>query len=271
MRGLKLSRVNLGISRARPLSSGQNSFEINGLASPRASLERAWRQHAALGGQAKYTTGIHPEAGSARQAGAKPIQIKHLASKVGVWRACTPRAAPHARPSARFRPAAARPATWLTSVNQQCTRSGHIAGIVPTSHTIRITAVDAAGHQVARCDDCPHTAPEDPAPDWHSGESGPVVLEGPPDLLDRLVSALRPEFGLPDGRLDSRRVRSLRIVPGEVELTLATGLRGQGARWAESAFQILRRHLPDTDIFVTSAAPVAAADPSHGAPGPSTP
>lgn len=216
-------------------------------------------------------TGIHPEAGSARQSGIKPLQIKHLASRTGVWRACTPHAAPPVRPSAGPQPAAVRAATGLTSVNQGCTRSGHIAGIVPTSHTIRITAVDAAGHEVARCDDCPHGAHEAPAPDWLAGEPGPVVLEGPPDLLDRLVSALQPEFGLPDGRLDSRRVRSLRIVPGEVNLTLATALRGQGARWAESAFQILRRHLPDTDIFVTSAAPVAPADPSHEAPGPSTP
>lgn len=140
-------------------------------------------------------------------------------------------------------------------------------------HTIPITAVDASGQTVVRCHDCPH-ATEDEA--GIASPSGPVpapTLEGPLEQLTALVQALVADLGGLDGQLDGRLVRSLRLAPGEVELTLGTDLRGRGAWLAETAFQTLRRRLPDTDIFVIPAAaqtetrPLAAAR-ATGAPTP---
>jgi len=144
---------------------------------------------------------------------------------------------------------------------------------VSNPHTIRITAVDASGQAVARCDDCPHAADDEASIADASCPVPAPTLEGPVEQLRAVVNALMTDLGAVDGRLDGRLVRSLRLTPGEAELTLGTDLRGRGAWLAEMAFQSLRRRLPDTDIYVIPAAAptTAAAHAAAMAAGPSNP
>ena len=73
-------------------------------------------------------------------------------------------------------------------------------------------------------------------------------LSGPADQLARLMAALSAQLGCaPDG---AGLVRSLRLRPGEVELRLAVPAHCAGAELTDTAFQTLRRLLPDTDIYV---------------------
>ena len=73
-------------------------------------------------------------------------------------------------------------------------------------------------------------------------------LSGPADQLARLMAALATQLGCaPDG---AGLVRSLRLQPGEVELRLAVPAHCAGAELTDTAFQTLRRLLPDTDIYV---------------------
>lgn len=80
-------------------------------------------------------------------------------------------------------------------------------------------------------------------------------LRGDPALIDRLLQALRQ---VPDGAgnlVDAHHVSALRLHDGEAELVL-TFPRGCGTNklLAEDAFQVLRRELPDTDVYVLHAA-----------------
>ena len=62
------------------------------------------------------------------------------------------------------------------------------------------------------------------------------------------MAALSAQLGCaPDG---AGLVRSLRLQPGEVELRLAMPAHCAGAELTDTAFQTLRRLLPDTDIYV---------------------
>jgi hypothetical protein len=79
---------------------------------------------------------------------------------------------------------------------------------------------------------------------------GDPDLHGPPAEVERLLAALKAGN---DGRLLSEVLLSLRVEPGEVELRLSVARRCGGAKLADSAFQTLRRLLPDTDIYVTHA------------------
>lgn len=80
-----------------------------------------------------------------------------------------------------------------------------------------------------------------------AGDAGRLqpVLAG----LEQLVSA---EFGagLPRGAW----LRELRLEGTEAELCLAPAFRRQGAAFAQAAFDLLRRELGDTDIYVRAAA-----------------
>lgn len=67
--------------------------------------------------------------------------------------------------------------------------------------------------------------------------------------LDRLAS---DEFGA--GLPRSAWLRELRIEGGEAVLSLAPSFRRQGADFAQAAFDLLRRELLDTDIYVRAAA-----------------
>ena len=81
-------------------------------------------------------------------------------------------------------------------------------------------------------------------------------LQGSPQDLRRLMSALGPTLGFAADAADAGAgvVVSLSVLPGEVDLRLAAGRHCGGAALADAAFQTLRGLLPDTDIFVNSAA-----------------
>ena len=82
----------------------------------------------------------------------------------------------------------------------------------------------------------------------------PPRLVGPTDELQRLLAALAPclGFAMPPGG-GTGLVRALAVMPGEVTLELAVGRACGGQGLIDSAFQILRGLLPDTDIYVTHA------------------
>jgi hypothetical protein len=111
--------------------------------------------------------------------------------------------------------------------------------------TIPIQAVDDEGQPCGACLDSPAgpiCAPPQPC--------GDPELVGPRAEIERLLVALKAGM---DGALLSTVLLSLRIEPGEVELRLSVPQRCGGAKLADSAFQTLRRVLPDTDIYVTHA------------------
>ena len=79
-------------------------------------------------------------------------------------------------------------------------------------------------------------------------------LQGDPALLQRVLDALRTVHDDQGNLVDGRRVAALRIADGEAELTLAfPAACGQARGLADDAFQVLRRVLPDTDVYVLHA------------------
>jgi hypothetical protein len=88
-------------------------------------------------------------------------------------------------------------------------------------------------------------------PDAH-----PQRFEGPPELVRQLVAELDAALAVQrpdDPDAATSLVHSLCVANGEAELTLAVASRCAGAHLVDAAFQALRRLLPDTDIYVTSA------------------
>lgn len=88
-------------------------------------------------------------------------------------------------------------------------------------------------------------------PDAH-----PQRFEGPPELVRQLVAELDAALAVqrPDApEATTSLVHSLCLADGEAELTLAVASRCAGAHLVDAAFQALRRLLPDTDIYVSSA------------------
>ena len=82
------------------------------------------------------------------------------------------------------------------------------------------------------------------------------VLQGPPDAVRRVMAVLGASLGFDAGAADAGagRLVSLRVHPGdEVDLVLS-GEGHCGATLADAAFLALRGLLPDTDIYVRSAA-----------------
>lgn len=95
-----------------------------------------------------------------------------------------------------------------------------------------------------------HVAPASPA----SVPSAEPLWIGEPAVLDKVVRALRnvhESQGGPD-IVSSGRVRSLEITPDEAVLTmhLGGGHCGSAQALAELAFDVLREHLPDTDLYL---------------------
>lgn len=97
-------------------------------------------------------------------------------------------------------------------------------------------------------------------PTCRSAFGAPCVapqLSGDATLLHQAVDALRGVTNPEDGRnlIELQLLHALRIEDGEAELTV-TFPRGCGAArlMAEDAFRVLRRALPDTDIYVGHAA-----------------
>lgn len=84
----------------------------------------------------------------------------------------------------------------------------------------------------------------------------PQRFEGPPELVRQLVAELDAALAVQrpdDPEATTSLVHSLCVADGEAELTLAVASRCAGAHLVDAAFQALRRLLPDTDIYVTSA------------------
>jgi hypothetical protein len=80
-------------------------------------------------------------------------------------------------------------------------------------------------------------------------------LEGEPDRLQQLVQALETDWASqsPAPLSFNALVHSLRVIDGEAALTLTVSAHCGGLLLADSAFQTLRRCLPDTDIYVSPA------------------
>lgn len=88
-------------------------------------------------------------------------------------------------------------------------------------------------------------------PDAH-----PQHFEGPPELVRQLVAELDAALAVQrpdDPDAATSLVHSLTVGEGEAELKLAVASRCAGAHLVDAAFQALRRLLPDTDIYVSSA------------------
>lgn len=108
-------------------------------------------------------------------------------------------------------------------------------------------------------DDCLacHSRPEGPACRTLAGERCThPELQGEAELLSRVMDSLRavedPEHG--GNLVDMRLVKSLRIGPGEAELTVTFPPQcGSSRLMAEGAFETLRRTLPDCDVYVLHA------------------
>jgi len=79
-------------------------------------------------------------------------------------------------------------------------------------------------------------------------------LKGDSETLNRVMMALNAEVKddtTGRGIVDLHWVKALRIGNGEAELTLSFAPAcGPGKELSESAFQTLRRLLPDTDVYV---------------------
>jgi hypothetical protein len=76
-------------------------------------------------------------------------------------------------------------------------------------------------------------------------------LSGDPAVLSSVLQALRGVADAEGNLVDGRRFSALRVTADEVELTLAFPRACGPARLlAEDAFAVLRRTLPDTDIYV---------------------
>ena len=89
------------------------------------------------------------------------------------------------------------------------------------------------------------------------GGCGTPALTGEPALLARVLQALRSVTARPDGPnlVDAHRVRGLHIGDGEAELALVLGSGCPSQlEVADAAFQVLRRVLPETDVYVSHAA-----------------
>lgn len=103
------------------------------------------------------------------------------------------------------------------------------------------------------CGHCLHTTVGPVCRVAYGQDCAAPQLTGPADELHRVLLALHEALAA-DGADAGELVRSLRLTDGEAELVLAIAPRCAGAALADTAFQALRRVLPDTDIYVTHAA-----------------
>lgn len=118
-------------------------------------------------------------------------------------------------------------------------------------HTIPILPADGSCTPAAGCGGCLHRSGIGPVCREAMGEPcAAPTLTGPVDELARLLTALAPVLGSPEG---GGLLRSLTVQDGEVELQLALRADCGGAALADSAFHMLRGLLPDTDIYVKTA------------------
>ena len=81
-------------------------------------------------------------------------------------------------------------------------------------------------------------------------------LSGEPAAVQRVIGALQAALDLQMGMRQPPEawLRELRLAGDEAQLSLAPGLPCCGADLAQAAFETLRSLLPDTDIYVRTAA-----------------
>lgn len=125
----------------------------------------------------------------------------------------------------------------------------------PTVDAVKHTVVPIVAETCGASQGCGACAPGTNGPVCQftlpGSDAGPE-LKGPESETRRLMAALAPCLSN-DGVPATRRVRSLHVRPGEVELTLNIGPQCQGAAIADDAFQVLKGLLPETDIYVLHA------------------
>lgn len=78
------------------------------------------------------------------------------------------------------------------------------------------------------------------------------ALQGPAETVQRVLRGLRGVVDHEGVNLVERHwIRSLRVQDGEADLTLTLSPRsGEGRELMERSFSVLRRLLPDTDVYV---------------------
>ncbi len=79
------------------------------------------------------------------------------------------------------------------------------------------------------------------------------VLEGPQETVQRILRGLREVVDPLAGQdiVELRWIRSLHIAAGEADLTVTFSPHTRhGRELAGRTFEVLRRLLPDTDVFV---------------------
>jgi hypothetical protein len=104
---------------------------------------------------------------------------------------------------------------------------------------------------------------------WATGRALPVrepLLAGDGADLQALVEAVAADLTGPGGPLDGVAetgawLRALRVRAGEAEMRLAAELGPLGDVVAARAFDVLRRRLPDTDVYVLVEADAAPGRP----------
>jgi hypothetical protein len=127
-----------------------------------------------------------------------------------------------------------------------------------SGHFIPIACADTPAHPKGS-DGCGACLSSAAGPVCRSTVCEPGTLprfEGPPELVRQLVAELDAALAVQrpdDPNATTSLVHSLTLGDGEAELTLAVASRCAGAHLVDTAFQALRRLLPDTDIYVSSA------------------
>lgn len=119
--------------------------------------------------------------------------------------------------------------------------------------TISIAPASVPGSEPSRCQAC---GGGDVAPPCGAAVRGlPCAaprLEGPSDLLQRVMGELSEALDREGRGCVAARdfVHLLRLQDGEAELRLGVHPDHAGLQLMDTAFQTLRRLLPDTDIYV---------------------
>lgn len=77
-----------------------------------------------------------------------------------------------------------------------------------------------------------------------------ATLRGPAEELRRVLTALGERLGFAPEAPELAGISGLSILPGEVELQLSLPANCGGAAVHETAFDVMRSLLPDTDIYI---------------------
>lgn len=122
-----------------------------------------------------------------------------------------------------------------------------------SEHPVWLQAVAAPG-EAEGCGGCTPSAGLPACQALQGTRCEEPALAGDPSRLATVLLALRQVADAEGNLVDTRRFSALRVSPDEVELTLSFPRRcGPSQLLAEDTFQVLRRALPDTDVYVRHA------------------